>query len=148
MDNVRGMSSVLLLELSKRLDYDIPVGHPFFAWAFVHGCWIMNRFGVRAGVTSCELIRGHSYRGKLVRYGEPLMCYVGDTNQQKGDPKWRPGVFLTKSVSNDMFLVHCESSLKSIYDKWGDHIGICRSINIFPWRQQLVLMRRNRLQWL
>eukprot|EP00435_Cladocopium_sp_Y103_P058316 s3048_g20.t1 len=148
VDNVRNMSSVLLHELSKRLNYEIPVGHPLFSWAFMHACWIRNRFDVRAGTTSYELIRGHAYRGRLCQFAEPLMCFVGDTNQHKGDPKWKPGVFLTKSVSNDMFLVQCEGNLpltrsvKSIFKDWSEHIELYRSLVIFPWQIEGVLGNR------
>lgn len=34
------------------------------------------------------------------------MCFVGDTTKKKGDAKWKQGIFLSKSVTNDMFLVH------------------------------------------
>ena len=40
------------------------------------------------------------------------MCFVGDTIQHKGDPKWRPGIFLTKRVTNDMFMGQCEGNLR------------------------------------
>ncbi len=65
-------------------------------------------------MTAYELIRGHSYRGKLCQFGEPLMCYVADTTKRKGDARWRPGIFLGKgkSVTNDMFLGHCEANVR------------------------------------
>lgn len=148
VDNVRSMSSVLQHEVSKRLNHDIPVGHPLFAWSFIHGCWLRNRFTVKAGATSYELIRGHAYRGKLCQFAEPIMCFVGDTTLHKGDPKWRPGIFLTKNVTNDMFLVHCEGSLrltrsvKSMFSEWSEHMALYRSIRTFPWELQGVLGNR------
>ena len=148
VDNVKNMSSVLLHELSKRLNYEIPVGHPLFSWAFIHACWIRNRYGVRAGVTSYELIRGHAYRGRLCQFAEPVMCFVGDTNQHKGDPKWRPGIFLTKSVTNDMLLVQCEGNLrltrsvKAIFKDWSEHMELYRSLLTFPWQIEGVLGNR------
>ena len=60
--------------------------------------------------------------------GEPL-CYVADTTKRKGDARWCQGIFLGKSVTNDMFLVHCEGnvrltrSVKSIYKDWSEHMG-------------------------
>ena len=148
VDNVRNMSSVLLHELSKRLNYEIPVGHPLFSWAFIHACWIRNRYGVRAGVTSYELIREHAYRGRSCQFAEPVMCFVGDTNQHKGDPKWRPGIFLTKSVTNDMFLVQCEGNLrltrsvKAIFKDWSEHMELYRSLLTFPLQIEGVLGNR------
>ena len=58
---------------------------------------------MKAGTTPFELISGHTYNSKLCAYGCPVMVFVGDATQQKGDAKWQRGFFLTKTLSNDMF---------------------------------------------
>ena len=99
-------------------------------------------------MTSYELIRGHVYRGRLCQFAEPVMCFIGDTTQHKGDPKWKPGIFLTKSVTNDMFLVQCEGNLrltrsvKSIFKDWSEHMELYRSLLPFPWQIEGVLGNR------
>lgn len=75
--------------------------------------WLIDRFVSKANVTVYELIRGHSYRGKLRQFdGEPLMCYAADTTKRKGDARWRQGVFLGKSVAHDMCLVHFKGNVR------------------------------------
>ena len=67
------------------------------------------------------------------------MCYVADTTKRKGDARWKQGVFLGKSVTNDMFLVHCDGnvrltkSVKAIYKDWSEHMGLYRTLVVQPW---------------
>ena len=76
------------------------------------------------------------------------MCYVADTTKRKGDARWRPGIFLGKSVTNDMFLVHCEGnvrltrSVKSIYKDWSEHMGLYRTLVVQPWQIEGTLGNR------
>ena len=67
------------------------------------------------------------------------MCFVADTTKRKGDARWKLGIFLTKAVTNDMFLVHCEGnvrltrSVKAIYKDWSEHMGLYRTLVVPPW---------------
>ena len=67
------------------------------------------------------------------------MCYVADTTKRKGDARWKQGIFLGKSVTNDMFLVHCDGnvrltrSVKATYKDWSDHMGLYRTLVVQPW---------------
>ena len=133
------MAGVLLQQLSMNIGHEIPANHPWFSWAFQHAGWLIDRFVTKANATACELIRGHSYRGKLCQYGEPLMCYVPDTTKHKGDAHWKQGISLGKSWTNDMFLVHCDGnsrltrSVKAIYKDWSEHMGLYRTLVVQPW---------------
>ena len=40
------------------------------------------------------------------------MVFIGDTTQQKGDAKWQRGIFLTKTLSNDMYLTAVGGTLR------------------------------------
>ena len=115
IDRIRSTAGVLIQQLEMNIGHEIPAKHPLFSWAFCHASWLIDRFVSKANVTAYELIRGHSYRGKLCQFGEPLMCYVADTTKRKGDARWRQGVFLGKSVTNDMYLVHCEGNVRLVY---------------------------------
>ena len=140
IDRIRTTAGVFLNQVCSSIGHEIPVRHPLFSWAFVHAAWVLDRFSLKANITAFELVRGHSYRGKLCQFGEPLMCFVGDTAKKKGDAKWRQGIFITKSVTNDMFLVHCDGnvrltrSVKSIYKDWSEHMGLYRSLVVQPWQ--------------
>ena len=81
IDRVRSTAGVLIQQLQMNIGHEIPAKHPLFAWAFCHASWIIDRFVTKANVTAYELIRGHSYRGKLCQFGEPL-CYVADTTKR------------------------------------------------------------------
>ena len=138
IDLIRSQAKVLLRQLSENIGHEIPAKHPLFSWAFCHAAWLLDRFNFRANTTAYQLIRGHSYRGNVCQWGEPVMCFVGDSTKRKGDAKWKPGVMLTKSVTNDMFVVHCEGnvkltrSVKSIFTDWSEHIAIYRSLVTQP----------------
>ena len=148
IDRIRTTAGVLIQQLQMNIGHEIPAKHPLFSWAFCHAAWIIDRFVSKANVTAYELVRGHSYRGKLCQFGEPLMCYVADTTKRKGDARWRPGVFLGKSVTNDMFLVHCDAnvrltrSVKSIYKDWSEHMGLYRTLVVQPWQIEGTLGNR------
>ncbi len=101
-DRIRSMAGVFLRQLSMNIGHEIPANHPLFSWAFQHAGWLIDRFITKANTTAYELIRGHSYRGKLCQYGEPLMCYVADTTKRKGDARWKQGILLGKSVTKDI----------------------------------------------
>ena len=148
IDRIRTTAGVLIQQLEMNIGHEIPAKHPLFSWAFCHASWLIDRFVSKANVTAYELIRGHSYRGKLCQFGEPLMCYVADTTKRKGDARWRQGVFLGKSVTNDMYLVHCEGnvrltrSVKSIYKDWSEHMGLYRTLVVQPWQIEGTLGNR------
>ena len=148
IDRIRSMASVLLHHIKLVMEFDVPVQHPLFSWAFVHGSWLLNRFSAIAGTTPYEIISGHAYRGRLCQFGEPVMAYIGDSLKKKGDPKWKPSIFLTKVVNNDMFLVQCEDSLKltrsvkAIFQNWKEHVGIYRTLVSQPWHIEGVLGNR------
>ena len=94
IDRIRTTANVPLNQVCNNIGHEIPVRHPLFSWAFCHSAWLLDRFSLKANITAYELVRGHSYRGKLCQFGEPLMCFVGDTTKKKGDATWRKGIFL------------------------------------------------------
>ena len=112
IDRIRRQASVYLHALTSKIGFDVKPQHPLFAWAFVHASWTLTRFSVRAGTTPFEVVSGHAYQSKVCPYGCPVMVFVGDTVKQKGDARWQRGIFLTKTWSNDMYLVAVGGSLR------------------------------------
>ena len=140
IDRVRNQASVYLHALSTNIGFEILPRHPLFAWAFVHSSWTLTRFTVKAGTTPYELISGHGYNSTLCPFGCPVMVFVGDSVKQKGDSKWHRGIFLTKSMSNDMFLtavggtLKFSRSVKMIFPQWHEHMDQYRQVLTFPWQ--------------
>ena len=66
------------------------------------------------------------------------MVFVGDTTSQKGDAKWQRGIFLTKTLSNDMYLtavggvLRLSRSIKMLYPNWSEHLEEYRQVRTFP----------------
>ena len=140
VDRVRNTANVFLHQLRTMLEVEVPISHPLVAWAFVHAAWTLNRYSVKAGSTPYELISGHSYHGKLCQFAQPVLGFVGDSTNKKGDPKWRKCIFLTKTLNNDMFVVSTESgglqltkSVKALYPDWKEQIQVYRTIVAYPW---------------
>ena len=140
IDRVRNQASVFLHELSTRIGCAILPQHPLFAWAFQHAAWTLTRFVVRAGVTPFEVIAGHAYNSKLSPFGCPVFAFVGDTNKQKGDAKWQRGIFLTKTLNNDMFVIavngsiRVSRSIKMLDSNWCERMQEYRQVLTFPWQ--------------
>ena len=140
IDRVRNQASVYLHALSTNIGFEILPRHPLFAWAFVHSSWTLTRFTVKAGTTPYELISGHGYNSTLCPVGCPVMVFVGDSVKQKGDSKWHRGIFLAKSMSNDMFLtavggtLKLSRSVKMIFSQWHEHMDQYRQVLTFPWQ--------------
>jgi hypothetical protein len=145
IDRVRCQAMVFLHALTHNLKYDVPPGHPLFAWAFSHAAWTLTRFSLQCNVSAYQLISGHPYHGKLCDFGAPVLIYVGDSNKHKGDPKWRHGIFLGKNMSNDMYIasvsgnLRLSRSIKSIFPVWSEHMEHYRQLQFFHGRPMHLL---------
>ena len=66
------------------------------------------------------------------------MICVGDSNKHKGDPKWKHGIFLGKTMSNDMYIasvsgnIRLSRSIKSMFPVWSEHMKHYRQVAKFP----------------
>jgi hypothetical protein len=145
IDSVRCQAMVFLHALTHNLKYDVPPGHPLFAWAFSHAAWTLTRFSLQCNVSAYQLISGHPYHGNLCDFGAPVLIYVGDSNKHKGDPKWRHGIFLGKNMSNDMYIasvsgnLRLSRSIKSIFPVWSEHMEHYRQLQFFHGRPMHLL---------
>ena len=140
IDRVRRQASVFLHALTAKIGFEVQPQHPLFAWAFVHASWTLTRFSVKAGMTPFEVIAGHAYRSKLCEYGCPIMAFIGDSTKQKGDARWQRGIFLSKTWSNDMYLVavggtiRVTRAIKVLFPDWSEHMDEFRQVLTFPWQ--------------
>eukprot|EP00435_Cladocopium_sp_Y103_P014576 s4405_g3.t1 len=91
-------------------------------------------------MTPFEVIAGHAYHSKLCEYACPVMVFIGDATKQKGVARWQRGIFLTKTWSNDMYLVAVGGTLrvtraiKVLFPNWSEHIEEYRQVLTFPWQ--------------
>ncbi|CAE7214928.1 unnamed protein product [Symbiodinium sp. CCMP2592] len=147
VDLLRGLSNVFLDQARAKFglgpDYLGP-SHPLMAWSYVHAAFILNRFAVRGGATAFERATGFRYSGKLGMYAEPVWGYR--KGKHKGDRRWHRALMLTKSPSNDMYVL-CNSAgvwlTKSIRrnDKpWESEQSLAIDAKGFPWDYQLGLL--------
>ena len=146
---LRGMATTLLVALEEKTSLVHGVKHAITAWAWVHAGWILNRFGTRGNTTAYELIHGHAYTGRLVEFAEPLLSYVVvEKNPHKGAAKWVRSIFLTKSNTNDMFLVavagkiRLTRSVRRTGHAWTDYMEHYQKLETPPWEMEGIIGAR------
>ena len=145
---IRQMATVLLCRIEEKTGVNIPMAHAVASWAFVHAAWLMNRYVVRGGATPFEVSTGRSYNGKLAEFGEPVLAYCYLQPGPKGGARWLKAVFLTKSLTNDMFVVghgntiRLTRSIKRIYNDWHDELKVLFDFVVPAW---MVEVRGHRL---
>ena len=105
VNRVRQQAMTLIYHLELQLRMSFPVTHPLFSWCFVHACWLLNRFVPKGGATPFEAVCGREYDGRIACFAEPILAFVGTEPRQKGSAKWMKALFLTKTTSNDMYVV-------------------------------------------
>ncbi|CAE7034980.1 unnamed protein product [Symbiodinium sp. CCMP2592] len=147
VDLLRGLSNVFLDQARAKFGLGpdhLGPSHPLMAWSYVHAAFILNRFAVRGGATAFERATGFRYSGKLGMYAEPVWGYR--KGKHKGDRRWHRALMLTKSPSNDMYVL-CNSAgvwlTKSIRrnDKpWESEQSLAIDAKGFPWDYQLGLL--------
>ena len=116
-------------QLEKNGGSDHPVFkalHPLTAWSLIHAAWVRNHYVVQEGQTAFESAFDRMYHGKICSFGEVVLGFV--KTSKKGAPSWRKGVWLTKSINNDVHVV-----------AFGEHVFCTRSIRRLPQQWDLKL---------
>ena len=141
VDIIRQLSGSLLEQLRSKAQIEVRVDHPLFGWSQVHSAWLYNRFGSQGSQTPYEKATKCKYNGTLVAFGEPVMAW--HRPMQKGSPRWKKAIFLTKVNSNDAYLV-CSSqgvfltrSVRRLGMPWEDEKELYKTIKAVPWNFQL-----------
>ena len=110
---VRNQANLLVQQLEQGCGAEgkplFSAHHPVYSWAYVHACWLHNRFAVSQGETPFERCTSRVYSGKICMFGENIMGYIKAS--AKGLPSWRKGVWLGKTLMNDSHLVACQGGL-------------------------------------
>ena len=142
---IRQLTNTFMQELEHQTGADKPVFsalHPLVAWSLVHASWIQNRFVVNQGQTSYERSFDRPYTGKVCMFAEQVMAYV--KTDKKGAPRWRKGIWPTKTMNNDSHVVAvggsivCTRSVRRLATQWD--LKMCGDIESGPWSYGLALL--------
>ncbi|CAE7207180.1 RE2 [Symbiodinium natans] len=97
-----GAAERAVLELSNQVTEDSLV----FPWMVRHAGWLCTRYGIKHdGRTAYERLRGRTYKGEVVEFGEVVLFRISNQNLRKLEDRWSCGVWLGKSLSNDEHFV-------------------------------------------
>ena len=77
--------------------------HPLYSWALLHAAWLHNRYVVKQGHTAYELCADRTYSGRVAMFGECVLGYLRQS--AKGAPQWTKGIWLGKTINNDVNIV-------------------------------------------
>ena len=141
IDVIRSLANVILSQARDNFGLSLGVSHPLFSWAWIHACWLYNRYHVKAGLTSHERASGCRYNGRLLPFAEPCWGYVRPA--QKGDARWAMCLFLSKSLINDMFIVatpqgvQLTKSVRRTGQPWATEAALAESVKGVPWDYHL-----------
>ena len=117
VNNCRLQANVILAAYERDSGCKVSTMHPLHAWGTRHASWLLNRYGLKAsGTTAFEDATGHPYDGKVVQFGQSVLCFC--KGKVKGAPKWLQGMWLGKTNSSDQHI--CITA--------GGRLILCRSI--------------------
>ena len=116
--------------------------HPLWSWCCRHSAWVFNRFQATQGTTSYELVYGRPYDGKVCRYGEVVHAYVKPKQGYKADPKWKIGICLGKSETQDCWIigdgsrVFLSRSIRRVEQSWQSFLSCFKAFSAYSWEYQ------------
>ena len=93
----------------------------------------------KGGATPFEAVCGREYDGRIACFAEPIFAFVGTKPRQKGSAKWMKALFLTKTTSNDMYVVGIGNSVrltravKRIYKDWVPQLEMYQKCGVHSW---------------
>ena len=105
VQGIRDLGTTLLEQLKAKSGADLKTSDELVGWAYVHASMLHNAFAVHAGTTPYEKAFNLAYNGKLVRFGETVLFALNQSHVRKGRPKFVKGIWLGKTLINDMNVV-------------------------------------------
>ena len=102
---IRRQANLLIQQIEKGCHIQDVIGcqHPLYHWALLHSAWLHNRFVVKQGKTAYELCADRVYSGRIAMFGECVMGFL--KTSFKGAPQWVKGIWLGKTMNNDVHIV-------------------------------------------
>ena len=105
VQGIRDLGATLLEQLKAKSGADLKTSDELVGWAYVHASMLHNAFAVHAGTTPYEKAFNLAYKGKLVCFGETVLFALNQSHVRKGRPKIVKGIWLGKTLINDMNVV-------------------------------------------
>ena len=142
VQRIRGVAASLMEEIVVQTGLRFSAQHPLWSWCCRHSAWIVNRFQATQGTTSYELAYGRPYEGKICRYGEVISAYVKHKQGYKADPRWKLGICLGKSETQDCWIVGDGSrvflsrSIRRVDQSWKHYLGCFKGFSAYSWEYQ------------
>ena len=120
---IRQQANLLIDQLEKGCGLGQTIGchHPLYHWALSHSSWLHNRFVIRKGSTAYELCANKMYTGRLALFVESVLVFLKRIT--KGSPQWTRGIWLGKTMSNDVHIIAVSGSTQ---------LFVTRSVRRFP----------------
>ena len=114
------------------------VNHPIWSWSLLHAGWLRNRFNVENGQTAYERATGMTYGGKIAMFGERVMGFIKAGGAGKAAPsgKWTEGIWLGKTMLNDVHIVWAAGSPSGIFGTRSNQpwdIKLLSSLDVYAW---------------
>ena len=118
IQSVRTQANTILSDLEASAGVRVRTDSALHCWSWKHAVFILSRFRAISGVTPYEAVQGSRYSGKVVKFGETVMARI---KQQKGEPRFVAGVWLTKCGFQDLHLVSTDSGELLLTRTMGEH---------------------------
>ena len=142
IQRIRGVAASLMEEVATQTGLRFNAQHPLWSWCCRHSAWVLNRFQATQGTTSYELVYGRPYDGKVCRYGEVVHAYVKPKQGYKADPKWKIGICLGKSETQDCWIigdgsrVFLSRSIRRVEQSWQSFLSCFKAFSAYSWEYQ------------
>ena len=143
--SMRDIGSALLHQVEQS-GFVLSSNPELIPWAYVHASTLHNCFAVTAGTTPYERAFQVKYNGRLAVWGETVLFAISDPHRRKGRPKFAKGVFLGKTMLNDLNIcgtalgVYLSSTVKRLPESQQWDKVMLKEVQGKPWRYGLSSM--------
>ena len=142
---LRDIGSTLLQQV-KQHGFELHVNPELIPWAYVHAATLHNCYAVSAGNTPYERAFQVKYNGRLAMWGETVLFSLAEPHRKKGRPKFAKGVFLGKTMLNDLNIcgtalgVYLSPTVKRLPESQQWDRVMLKEVQGKPWRYGLATM--------
>ncbi|CAE7834903.1 RE2 [Symbiodinium sp. CCMP2592] len=143
--SMRDIGSTLLQQVEQS-GFAPSLNPELIPWAYVHASTLHNCFSVSAGTTPYERAFQVKYNGRLAMWGETMLFAISEPHRRKGRPKFAKGVFLGKTMLNDLNIcgtalgVYLSSTVKRLPEAQQWDKVLLKEVQGKPWRYGLSSM--------